>query len=59
MRRALTKLREIALGMKASLAYSEDRRIPEIVLASSWRMTDPAARIRPHVDLVAAIAHRM
>jgi Succinylglutamate desuccinylase / Aspartoacylase family len=57
--RAVTKLWALTLKMKASIAYSEDRGIPEIVLESSWRMTDEAARIRPHVDLIAAAARRI
>jgi hypothetical protein len=57
--RAITKLWAATLGMKTSMAYSEDRGIPEIVLESSWRMPDEDARIRPHVDLVAAVAREM
>ena len=48
-----------ALGQKATITYSEDRGVPEIVLESSSRTTDDAARIRPHVDLVAAVAARL
>lgn len=43
------------LGMKATLMYSDDREIPELVLESSWRQTDSAARIGSHVDLVRAL----
>jgi hypothetical protein len=57
--RAVTKLWALTLGMKASIAYSEDRGVPEIVLESSWRTPDEAARVRPHVDLVAAVAQRI
>lgn len=57
--RALTALWALALSMKATNRYSEERGIPEIVLESSWRMTDEAARVRPHVDLVAAVAERL
>jgi Succinylglutamate desuccinylase / Aspartoacylase family len=57
--RAVWKLWALALRKKASIAYSEDRRVPEIVLESSWRMTDEAARVRAHVDLVAAVAQRI
>ena len=57
--RAVTKLWALTLGMKASIAYSEDRAIPEIVLESSWRMPDLQARVRPHVDLVNAVAARL
>lgn len=57
--RAITKLWALTLGMKATIAYSEDRKIPEIVLESSWRAADEAARVRPHVDLVAAVGARL
>ncbi|MBS2011683.1 MAG: DUF2817 domain-containing protein [Deltaproteobacteria bacterium] len=57
--RAVTKLWALTLGMKATIAYSEDRGIPEIVLESSWRMASEAARVRPHVDLVAAVAKHL
>lgn len=43
-------------GMMATIQYSEARGIPELVLESSWRTRDAAARIRPHVDLVAAVS---
>ena len=56
--RAIWKL-GAALRMKATIAYSEDRSVPEIVLEGSSRMTDEAARVRPHVDLVAAVAERV
>ena len=57
--RAVTKVWAATLGMKASIAYSEDHGIPEIVLESSWRMPDESTRIRPHVDLVAAVARSL
>ncbi|MBX3188583.1 MAG: DUF2817 domain-containing protein [Labilithrix sp.] len=57
--RLVTKLWALTLGMKATIAYSEDQGIPEIVLESSWRMRDEAARVRPHVDLVSAVAERL
>ncbi|HBQ19088.1 MAG TPA: hypothetical protein DEF51_50830 [Myxococcales bacterium] len=44
------------LGMMATIRYSEERGIPELVLESSWRDPDAEARIRPHVDLVDAIS---
>ncbi len=56
--RAMWKL-AAALRMKATIAYSEDRSVPEIVLEGSSRMTDGPARLRPHVDLVAAVAARV
>jgi predicted deacylase len=57
--RALVNVWGWTLGMKATIAYSEDHGVPEIVLESSWRMKDTAARVRPHVDLVAAVAARL
>jgi hypothetical protein len=47
------------LGMKATIAYSADRGIPELVLESSWRLADPSARVRAHVDLVTAVARAL
>lgn len=57
--RAVTKIWAWTLGMKATIAYSEDRGVPEIVLESSWRTPDEAARVRPHVDLTLAVAERL
>jgi hypothetical protein len=57
--RAVTKLWAVAFGLQATIAYSEDRRIPELVLESSSRTVDEDARVRPHVDLVAAVAKRI
>jgi hypothetical protein len=45
--------------MKATIAYSADRGIPELVLESSWRLADPSARVRAHVDLVTAVARAL
>jgi hypothetical protein len=56
---ALTWLWAQTLAMKATIAYSEDRGIPEIVLESSWRLPDEATRVRAHVDLVAAVARSL
>jgi len=47
------------LGMKATIGYSEDRGVPELVLESSWRLPDEATRVRAHVDLVAAVARAL
>jgi hypothetical protein len=46
------------LGMKASLTFSQDRGVPEIVLESSSR-ADEKARIRPHIDVVLAAGQRL
>lgn len=53
--RAVWKL-GAALGKKATITYSEDRGVPEIVLEGSTRVKDEAERVRPHVDLIAALA---
>jgi hypothetical protein len=47
------------LGQQATITYSERRAVPEIVLESSSRVTDEAARLRPHIDLVAAVARKL
>jgi hypothetical protein len=57
--RAITKVWAVAFRLQATIAYSEDREIPEIVLESSSRTVDEAARVRPHVDLVAAVTRRI
>jgi hypothetical protein len=44
-----------SLEMKATGFYFDELGIPELTLESSWRMTDPAARVRPHVELVSAL----
>ena len=43
------------LRMKTTGGFAGDLGIPEITLESSWRQLDSDARIRPHVDLVAAL----
>jgi hypothetical protein len=43
------------LGMMATGAFSAGRGIPELTLESSWRNTDRAVRVRPHVDLCLAV----
>lgn len=57
--RALTTLWGLTLRMKATIGYSEDRGIPEIVLESPSRSADEVERVRPHVDLVAAVAAQL
>jgi hypothetical protein len=57
--RAVWRLWARAFRQQASIAYSEERGVPEIVLESSWWNPDEAARVRPHVDLVAAVAQRL
>lgn len=47
------------LRMKATLMFSDDRQIPELVLESSWRQKDSAARVRPHVDLVLGLVDEL
>lgn len=50
----LSKLWAGTLRMKATGLYAQERGVPEITLESSWRDPDRQARVRPHVDLVAA-----
>lgn len=57
--RAVEWLWARTLGMKATIAYSQDRGIPEIVLESSWRLPDEGARVRAHVTLVTAVARAL
>jgi len=57
--RAVWKLWALALRKQASIAYSQDRGVPELVLESSYRSPDEVARVRPHVDLVAAVGARL
>ena len=57
--RAVWKLWARAFRQQASIAYSEDRAVPEIVLEGPSGLADEAARVRPHVDLVAAVAQRL
>lgn len=45
-----------SLGMMASGAFAEERGVPEITLESSWRLPDPAERVRAHVELVLGLA---
>ena len=55
----LTQLWARGLGMAATATWFDDRGIPEITLESSWRSEDRAARVRAHVDLVAAVRAAM
>lgn len=57
--RALTTVWSTVLGMKTTIAWSEDHGIPELVLESSWRLVDEDARVRAHVDLVMAVASHL
>lgn len=49
--RGINRLWAASLGMMATLAYSEGRGIPELVLESAWRSPDLETRVRPHVTL--------
>lgn len=53
--RAVHRVWAAVPGMKATIQFSEDLAIPEIVLESSWREVDPETRIRPHVVVVDAL----
>jgi predicted deacylase len=57
--RAVVSVWAATLGMRATIAFSELRGIPELVLESSWRGTDREARVRPHVDLCMAVAREL
>ncbi len=56
---AVSWLWAATLRMKATGMWCDDRGVPEITLESSWRNPDRETRVRPHVDLVAAIAHEL
>lgn len=47
------------LGMMATNMWADRRGVPELTLESSWRSTEPAERIRPHVDLVTGLLDRL
>lgn len=57
--RAVVRLWAASLGMRACNGYCEGLGIPELTIESSWRGTDPAVRIRPHVDLVMAVCREL
>lgn len=57
--RAVHALWALAPGLMPTIQYSSARAIPEIVLESSWREADGAARIRPHVELVDAVSRAL
>ncbi len=57
--RALNWLWARAVGMKATIGYSEDRGIPELVLESSWRLPNEDERVRAHVTLVTSVARAL
>lgn len=48
-----------ALGMMATGTFAAERGVPEITLESSWRLADPEARIRAHVELVLGVAQAL
>lgn len=57
--RAVVSVWAATLGMRATITYSELRGVPELVLESSWRGTDRATRVRPHVELCMAVAREL
>lgn len=57
--RAVWNIGKAALKQQATITYSEERGIPEIVLESSSRTIEESARVRPHVDLVLAVGKRL
>lgn len=57
--RAILRLWAATIGMRATSAYCATRGIPELTLESSWRGTEPASRLRPHVDLCLAVCREL
>jgi len=48
-----------AFRQQATIVYSQDRGVPELVLESSWWNTNQESRLRPHIDLVTAVSERL
>lgn len=57
--RAVMRLWAATLRMMPTSEYAARRGLPELTLESGWRSPDRAARVRPHVDLVLAVAHEL
>lgn len=57
--RAIVRLWAATLGMRATNAYCATLGIPELTIESSWRSSDRAARLRPHVDLCLAVCREL
>ena len=57
--RFVMRLWSATLKMMPTGEYAARRGIPELTLESGWRSPDREARVRPHVDLVLAVAHEL
>ncbi len=57
--RAVMRLWSATLKMMPTGEYAARRGIPELTLESGWRSPDREARVRPHIDLVLAVAHEL
>lgn len=55
VQRAVLRLWEATLKMRAVNEFAAARGVPEVTLESSWRSTDHDARIRAHIDLALAV----
>lgn len=57
--RAVMRLWAATFKMMPTSEYAARRGLPELTLESGWRSSDRDARVRPHVDLVLAVAREM
>jgi hypothetical protein len=57
--RAVLRLWAATLKMMPTGEFAARRGLPELTLESGWRSPDRDARVRPHVDLVLAVAHEL
>lgn len=57
--RFVMRLWAATLKMMPTGEYAARRGVPELTLESGWRSSDRDARVRPHVDLVLAVAHEL
>ncbi|MBX7192893.1 MAG: DUF2817 domain-containing protein [Sandaracinaceae bacterium] len=57
--RALMRVWAATLKMMPTSEYAARRGLPELTLESGWRSPDREARVRPHVELVLAVAHAL
>lgn len=57
--RALLDVWAATLGMMPASEHAARRGLPELTLESGWRSPDREARLRPHVELVLAVARSL
>ena len=57
--RAVMRLWAATLKMMPTGEFAARRGLPELTLESGWRSPDRDARVRPHVDLVLAVAREL